>query len=623
MAAISGSPWRGLAVVRVADTVGGGTRAYSLSVADVDPLTATGNQSDANWQGDADGGSWTLRLEWASSGSPTFGAADTVDITMPNTSATKTVSISGDSGSSTFLLYRSSTPWTGSTRNRAYGDQAQLNVRRTTAITWNARSDGSSSSLPAATTHTWAIGYWRSRMVLQSHTLSNVAVDGAEPATFASPDTTYQKATFNHDWEFGSSFFFKHRQSGADVRSEGIATLGGQGATPLSGASTWASSAAKTTLTGRINGGYAVGGVTVRLTTSHAASLINSNANGDIDWAFSPTQITGWTVASDGAYIEYVDRFQVDPRVTFSQHIQANDNTWGTPPSTKHIASLRRLVSDMCFVASRAVNARGEGFNGLVWTEKLWDAGGLVGTEGSPVKTRTSTGTTQGGVVGYSDGFLTWDNVLPGGSWTHKRVITTTDMTLGEVNGTGTFSLLAFDSQIVRLMLEGDLATPSDHWYPGKALAIGVGALKNGIKVTADSARIWIIRPKIGAGGDVTTEYLAADRATWTTGDPGDANAHALAVSVDDAKIYRINFTGAETAAWSYYDVGLAGEVVINGTPYPVNGTLTVTGLKNKHSTFDNISTETQGQLPEARVTFDSAGHAHTGGATGAAIGER
>lgn len=541
-------------------------------------------QDDSPWEVESPGGFLDLYYIWNNSaGTPSWGnptaykieirdplgtlLADTGFLTVP----------AEDTHSAATRVYFSSTPLAAGGTPQSGGYEIRLVVQKTTAVAWGPIDSNGGGTTPAGVAvRAENVGRIRARVAMSSVIASNASVGGAVPSKFAAGDNIYLRFALSAGFQRSVNIGLSMRQSNADVRQS---TSSGSGANRDD---TYNTTSLLVTGKGRVNTGLFAKADTV---TTYRMVLPNSTLpGGDAEFAWQTTPPGGFTRVSDSTLDGTGPN--VDPRITFSQLLQHNDSAWGTPPSSKNVATGRRLTSDLSFVAARAMNARGEGLaNSLIsWTEKLWDTGNLIGSEGSPVKSRTSTTATQGGELGWSDAFLTWDNALPGGSWTQKEVITTSEFAGLELSNTRTLALNAFDSEMIRLMLEGDLLTPAEHWTPGKSLTIGVGVMKRGVKQTIDSARIWLTRPKIGASLDATTEYLTNTRTTWATGDPGDTHAHSLSVSADDPKVFRTSFTASETAAWnSFYDVSVAGEVVVAGTPYPVSATLTVVGKRNRH----------------------------------------
>lgn len=87
--------------------------------------------------------------------------------------------------------------------------------------------------------------------------------------------------------------------------------------------------------------------------------------------------------------------------------------------------------------------------------------------------------------------------------------------------------------------------------------------------------------------------------------------------------VYIKTFTALETSVWALGSVSVVGQCKVNGIGYGTPFVGFAQSPYNSHITPDDISTGTTGQLPEARVTFGDAGHQHTGGTDGRAIGDR
>lgn len=221
MAELSGEPWRGLTKILLDGATG--DRAYTVSVVDVAPLTATGDQ--ATWEG-TPGGSLTLRFEWDTSGAPTFGQADTVTIRthLPGGAATGSTwspAISGGSGSVTRTFHFDTDPLdTIAGTARAGMLEVFLQVQLTGIGGWGpADSRGASSALPVGVTHDWARGYLRAPLTMNTETLSNVSLGGAEPSTWAYPDPIHAQATLDSVTYENTNPTFSVRDTAVVVRS--------------------------------------------------------------------------------------------------------------------------------------------------------------------------------------------------------------------------------------------------------------------------------------------------------------------------------------------------------------------------------------------------------------------
>lgn len=571
MPAISGEPFRGLAKVKLDDGLGN-RRAYTASIDAVTPDTATGQQT--TWEG-APGASVTLRLQWDSVGAPVFGAADTVSVKVrlpgsgSDIGSTWSPAISGNSGVATTTMHFDDNPLDGSAgTNRAGMLEVLLTVSRAAAVAWGPMdSRGGSSTPPAGATFTWARGYLRSRVTVSAFSISDASLGGAEPGAFYATKATFNRVTLADACYRGVAVLVKHRQAAADVRSSDADT-------PTDTAAqrdyTWNASATGAANKGRINKDYAATSTATDVQVVLSGPSFGSVADVEYDLAASGN-IAGWTRTNEFT-LEKAARFTVDPRVRFTQILQANDNTWHTTPITGDVVPAgQRLTSDLDFLAARATDNAGTpaGLNGVTWTEKLWDNGQLLGSEASPVKSRSSTGSTQGTQAGWSDAFLSWDNGLPTGSWTQKEVITTTDLVGLELSNTRSLQLIAKDPRVRLVGTAGDPDNPGRHWSPGQKLVVGFAITK---KVSSTTAQV--LAPDAGTGrfalmrfkpGTARKEYLdptdlsAGAAGTWKESVGTAAfNLFTAAASPGDSTLQLYTFAAADTTAakgWNFEDM--------------------------------------------------------------------
>jgi hypothetical protein len=600
MPAISGEPFRGLSKVKIDDGIGN-RRAYTVSVVDVTPDTATGNQ--ATWEG-TPGSSLTLRFEWDTTGAPVFGQADAITIAarLPgdasNIGATWTPTITGNSGSVTQTFHFDDAPLDGSAgTNRAGMVELFLSVVRGAAVTWSADSRGGGSP-PAATTHTWSRGYYRATMVLSAFSISNASLGGAEPASFASPDSIFVRGTMDAVWYRSVALALAARQSSTDKRTDT-----GTAQTGVTRDYTWNTTATTVAGKGRVNNGqWAVSSTLadIRFTTP---SNVFGGTTSDKEYAWAASgHVTGFSPSGDN--LDDTDRITVDPRVTFQQEFQADDNVFGTPPSSKDIAAGSMLSTQIGYLAARAKNARAEGLNGLVWTEKLWDHLEQVGSEASPVHSRSSTGSTKGGEAGWSDDFLVWDDSKPGGAWDQKEVITTTDMTGLEVTNTRTLTLLAADPRLRLIIGGGNISRTGTHWYAGQALTVVMGAIKDlgvggKVPIALDSGTaIFILVRLNGALGRKEffdgTDFSGGPSGTWKSGAGTTVlGTFTATVSPGDSTIYTYTFPAVDVGGsqgWDTKDLILLAFGSIGGVPLsPAFGHIEVVDVRNAHDRADNV----------------------------------
>lgn len=233
-----------------------------------------------------------------------------------------------------------------------------------------------------------------------------------------------------------------------------------------------------------------------------SASSALSSANGGaalpwIHWTSVPAS-PGTVVRTDDAAGNAISvEFQntgtlIDPRLTTTRLLQADDNVFGTPPLIKNTASGVRLTSQLGFYGVNLRDSRGtlsgnsitRGVNGIGLSLSFVDAGGLT----SPQVSTFST-VTQGGEAGWV-GLKSWSDVLPGGNWTLTATSTTSDATGLLTPSVSTFVLLSKspDLQLVA-GLQPDNKT-GNHWHAGDTLLVSAALINQRtlLPVIADAA---------------------------------------------------------------------------------------------------------------------------------------
>lgn len=310
MPAVSGEPLRGVAVSRLTD--GLTVRGFAVSIDDVAPTTVTADQS--TWNG-ASGSSATLRMEWETTGLPLFQQATIarVRVRLPgdasNIGASWDVTITGDNGSSALTFHYDDSPLSGSLGTARCGMlEIFLEVQSVGGIApWGPIDSRGNGTPPAGTTHDWARGYLRSNVVLSSYSISNVSLGGAEPASFAFSDMTFNRVTLDATCFRNSIVELKHRQSAADVRTQSSSS-----STSTQRDYTWNAVANGATSNGRINKDYANGNVDVWVV------LPGTAFGGDAEYAWASSgHAAGFSVSND-AIIEDVARFTANPTITMT-----------------------------------------------------------------------------------------------------------------------------------------------------------------------------------------------------------------------------------------------------------------------------------------------------------------
>jgi hypothetical protein len=282
----------------------------------------------------------------------------------------------------------------------------------------------------------------------------------------------------------------------------------------------------------------------------------------------------------------------VDPRLTFTHLLQLNDNAYGTPPSSKNVASGQRLTSDLGFISARVTNANGTGVNGITWTMSLQDAGALV-----TALTTSTTSSTQGGQVGWSGSLLAWSNALPGGTWNKTCTITAPAGATGLGTATTTTYTLVAANPNLRLICGGGPAlaiADTKHFVAGQDFLAGLVVFNTSTLVTvaldaSPAPSAFLGRLNLATG---QAEYLAADGITWTPATGGTVYAHLLTVSPTDANVYTLSFSAAQTATWGVADVFVVGKAYVGGVPVnDFSKEIVVSGINNHAGyVFDPLS---------------------------------
>lgn len=300
------------------------------------------------------------------------------------------------------------------------------------------------------------------------------------------------------------------------------------------------------------------------------------------------------------------DTVTVDPRLTITHHLQVsppNGPVWGTPPGSLLESSYRMLNDRIGRAAARLVNARGEGRNGITYTERVEDDSG----EGQ-VYERPSADTTvtQGGQAGWSNSFLLWDPTKPGGFWTHTVTPTGVWAGLGAPL-TQRLTLLSRNPDLVCIPGGGPASAADDatHLAPGIPALVGVVLLSRSLGTAVEPDTAEDGQPAaycyIGAFNVATgrREFLALDGVTWVPQEDGLggqtpgathrlARSSTLAPGTDDLTFVKM-FSGAQTAMWGHRDLYIAAWVEVLGTPYPLVRRVEAVGPHHRHDTAPTV----------------------------------
>jgi hypothetical protein len=435
----------------------------------------------------------------------------------------------------------------------------------------------------------WARGALRGRQVLGSFTISNVALAGAEPASFAYPDSLFLQA-------IQTSSSIETRTITASLRRPagvGGASERSQGAGP-SAATTQSYSWTGTTgsPTSRVGEGIAAlsEGKDIYLV------LTSSQWNGDERnvWADSGHP-AGWEKVDD-LTLRYVGRVTVDPRVTLKAGDGSNGFHFqkGLPTafeSSAHDASYQMQVYDLGHATAQVVNARGEARNGLGYT--------ITSTSAINGAVTSTSGTTAAsdGLDGMTALVEICPNGKPGGNYNLLLDITSPsdiDDPAYIVNPTGVILTLADDPSLNLRVEAGDPSTPDMHWVIGRPMVVGMAPTRR----TKANGVIELFRKAVDSGtGKFSVgsfnyalgrlETLASDGVTWEYVEK--PHLFSTAVSPGDAWLNLFTFAAETTAQWGANRGGyfVQGGAEIGGV-YKAGGgkvdSLGIAGLvKNDH----------------------------------------
>lgn len=585
MPALTGSPWRGLAKV-IVDNAGLGERVFAVGVSIVDE-TASGDQ--ATWEG-APGSGILLTYQTGTTGASPPGTANTItiEIRVPDGAQIGTTDWVNPADGDTKFFEFDDDPLnavTGALRAGMF--EIYIRAVRTDIVTYDVDSRGAG----ADANDDWAQGYLRAPVTLSAFKMNKTALADADySGTYPSPASTFTRSTLNAVLVRSISLTYSHRnnQGGALIRTQAEAAQ-----TTVTRDWTWSAAATGTTGNGRVNKDYPSNSIDVRL------ALPATSFGGDAEYVWAATGHPTGFARNDDATLEDLARYATDPRITFTQLLQLNNNAFATPPSSLNVASGQRLSSDIAFLAARATDSLGAGYadSALAWTEKLWDNGELVGSEASPVATRATTTATKGGQTGWSDGFLTWDETLPSGAWTQKQIITTSDLTGMEVTNTRTLTLLASDPRIRVFAAGGDTDNPKDHWSPGKKLVIAIAATTKAaatsVAIVADAGTVKFslirLNPSTGRKQYLDpTDTTGGPRGTWKDATGTTAtNLFTAAVSAGDTTLSLYTFPATDTTeayGWNDGDLAIDAYLEIGSTPHHGAGIVTALGTMNPHA---------------------------------------
>ncbi|MGH2375926.1 MAG: hypothetical protein ACRDIC_20950 [bacterium] len=585
MPALAGEPLRGHAVIQIRNDVNGAgnMRGYTVSIDDVSPTAAAPGDQTFNSDPASAGQviSVTLRFEWDAVGVPLADAADAgvLRVRLPagaaDIGATQALAPVGANGVQTFTLRFDAAPLDAVVDAVRYGMlEILFEVSRGAVVAWGpADSRGAYAAAVAGTANHNARGYLRRTAVIQAHSMSNVALAGAEPGLWASPDSIFARITMDAAaYRSNSATLSLVRDSGGAVEQTQAVSV----ATANRDYS-WTATSGTAKRVGSIN---AAASDIKDLRFEQAA--LDFGGDNEYIWAPQPVQQTGWTRDSDLQMTED-QRITVDPRITVAHLLQVDSATFGTPPLVNDVVGHDRGTSELGFAAARYRNSRAEGLDGLTVTETLADGGGLV----SPLS-QSATTATRGGETGWAGTFLTWDPQLPGGDWTHTGDVTTADLQSLEIGAADTgFTLLAANAALAVVPQITSTASRARHFEAGAAVRVTGLVLdaRTLIRATPSAVRVAILRHD---ADNNRVQFLNSDTdntsAAWSTWAAGSAvTMFPLAPAAGDSRLFFRTFSA--TAGWTE-DVAALIEATVVGVRYYAARGIEITGSDNRHDGY-------------------------------------
>jgi hypothetical protein len=258
MPIFGGEPWRGAARVRRANATNNG---FVDAAVGVEIASATPNGDQSTWTGPA-GSSLILTYRQATSGTlpPDLPNVITVEIRLPG-GAIIGVAWNPTADNQTRTFHFDSNPLNQSADSaRAGMVEIYLRIQKTDGPGGAGNYDVDSRGTGAGANDQWARGKLRAPRRLTLDVLSNVALGGSEPTSFAFPDSIHSRLTLDAQTQRSITTTLRHRQSGTNIRTQ---TLGASTGSLLD--YSWTSAVSATGGTGRYNKDFASGAVDTRI----------------------------------------------------------------------------------------------------------------------------------------------------------------------------------------------------------------------------------------------------------------------------------------------------------------------------------------------------------------------
>lgn len=571
MPSFAGEPWR--AHCRVTRDNLGSKRHFAVGVG-IASATETGDKTP--WEG-APGASFTLTYRESTSGAAPPGVANTITVELraPTGAQIGSTDWVNPTDGTTKVIHLDTDPLNSVAGIGLSGPfEVYMRVVRTDLGTYDVDSRGAG----AGGSDEWAAGYFRADYTLASFAISNVAVAGAEPASWAALDPVHLRAVLSGGATEAGAVFFELKRP-----SDGAAERNGSSSSTTSAIrdDSWAGTAG-TVGKNRIAPGAmqaASEGKDIQLT------LPSNTFGGDASHVWAASGHPANWVRDSATQLRYPARITVDPRLHATHHFQINRTSFDT---SFNDTGKQGLVSDALQAATRVLNARDEGLNGLGYTQTADPA--------NPGTTESVSGTTA--TLDSEDGWTALIDVCkngkPGGTWVKAIDITSPSDIAADTHFTNpseNLTAIADDPTLALRVEAGDPSTPDDHWKVGRPMVVGLAMVRRTkaggtIEVTrlplaSDTGKFLVGSFNYALG---RLETLASDGITWEYVEK--PYLFSTAASPGDAWLNLYTFDAATTAQWGTnrggYFVQGGGEY--SGVYKAGGGKVDALGAANLHS---------------------------------------
>ena len=587
MPALAGEPWRGLGKTQVVDNVTGNGRFATVSITDVNPVTASGDQADWDYANDTI--ALTLRAEWAGGGAAAPPAIQTFEVMVripggAQVGSTWSFTPAGDTGVQTRTIHFDTDPLDqalAAAALRRWGTlELYVRIQNGDALGYNADSRGVISTPGAGRTHSWGRGYIRQRAFLSTYSISNASLGGAEPSIWAFPDSIFTRVnTLRQAYEsLTLTHSLRRTGAGSVERTQGVAGAGSQ--------YDYSWTAAAGGNTSRVGEGVQA----TEETKDADLALTAADFGGDNKFVWASTgHLSGWSQQTD-LLIRDPDRINVDPRITATHHFQTDDNVFGL---AKDVTPRQMRVDQSGFLYTRFTNSRDEGSNLITATMSLDPQ-----APGSTIIQSSAT-STQDGEDGWTSSPLEWVVVKPGGLWDKSVDVTSpsdidNDSYLVGGDETG-YSLLVENPNVrIGIRVSSIDSEAADHLKEGDTMSIEVFLIDTLLKKNVESDEAPTLVINRATGNNVNSKAQHWDFVTEDWADSGGA------VKTPDGFVSMLQ-SSTDSRVW-YYELELnsnfgASDFIVvvsalnDGFPYTGMVLIELVGTFNQHdkNNFDPI----------------------------------